>query len=169
MPGSAVTIVGLDAAIAALGRLSLDPPALQAFFTGPAKPVVRGYFAAVFASQGALIGKPWAPLRPLTVALRAKRGRGATPIGIDSGAMSRAFVTGSGPEDASGPVGGNAFFYGLGSEKAGWFHNGRRYTTVFGRPVGNRRQPARPIVGETLPQGTMTELERALAAFLSSR
>lgn len=82
---------------AALKRLGFRARNLAPVLRGPISRSIAMFWRRVFASQGALIGRPWAPLKPVTVLLRKRAGHGRGGIGRDTNRLWASLTKPGGP------------------------------------------------------------------------
>lgn len=144
-------------------RLKANIVDLSDFFRGPLDRSVTDFFQAQFETEGAHGGTPWAPLAPLSHAMRDRAGQGRGGIGRDSSGLWAAFTKGSGP-GAIRNVGPQSYERGSDLPHAQWFHGGWKIT-VFGQDT-DRTAPARPIIPDPLPSFLVEEWAALLADHL---
>lgn len=146
---------------------------LQPFFASTGETIVRRWFARQFATNGAVSGQRWQPLSPVTLALKAKRGRAKMGILRDSNRLWASLTKRGAPESVvaatrdSLTVGTTVRQPGPGPAYAALHQRGYSITSMFGRRLTRKRRvPARPIVPDTLPEIWKTEMARGLAKYL---
>ena len=69
-------VVNIGPSMALLKKLRQKAADLTPLFEGPMTNRVHEMFARIFASEGGIIGRPWAPLSPATLEAKRRIGRG---------------------------------------------------------------------------------------------
>ncbi len=156
------TVVTDDRVFAALARRCEN---LERFWPIVDKGVTL-LFQRRFASEGAWGGRRWARLRPLTLNLRSRRGRGRGGILRDTGRLWGSFVKSGGP-DSIRVMEPKRYERGSRLRTAALHQRGWQSAVVFGRrrrrPV---RVPARPVMPERVPPEVARSWEQALVRWL---
>jgi hypothetical protein len=129
------------------------------YWEAVASPMVAGWFQSIWETEGANInGAPWAPLSETTLALKAKRGRGAMGVLRDSDRLFHS-LTVRGDADQLRNVSPLGLFYGTAANRAGapyplYQQKGWTMSKIFGHVIEPPRDvPARPFVPASLPGG----------------
>lgn len=165
--GASITVDSQEAdhLLTSIGQRAAD---LRPFFHDFLDPEVTEFFEKQFESQGAHGGAKWAPIKPLTVALRSRPGhgfRGPTAILVDTDQMRREFVHAGGlglrvikpKEYRRGVTSGPAQFH-----QEGWTAR-----SIFGIPRKvTVKVPARPIVPKEIPRSILSAWEAGYKRFL---
>jgi hypothetical protein len=175
--------VDISGALAAVDDIEGRAGDLTPVWRGPVDRALRQMFAEVWETQGASIGAPWAPLAPLTLALKARANRaGMGPLKF-SQALYRSFTVRSSP-DGVRDVTPTSLTFGSRNPVAALMQQGWETTTIFGRPrrvsgdspaastVGSRltgglrRVPARQIVPDEPPASTLDTIYGAVIDYI---
>jgi hypothetical protein len=159
---------------AALDRVTDLSPVMG----GPINASVDSVLKRQFQSEGAAYSGKWAPLKPVTLQLRKRRGHGRGGIGRDTNRMwSSLTKLGLGPE-AVKVVTKDSLTRGTTVPYARWFHGGYLSKTFVvadrnNNPVPLRRKipkrvPARPIIPDPWPREVTGAWEKFIARYIEA-
>lgn len=124
---------------------------LQPVFEGPIDASVVQFFTRQFASSGRIGGEPWAPLRPVTLMLKRRRGRENMGILRDSNRLWASLTKRTGPETVMSAT-DERYERGSSNINALRHQAGYTQTHIFGRLRRHPREvKPRKIVPDTLP------------------
>lgn len=76
-----------------LENVRVETDDFQPAFRKSVRDLKRYYSGPVFQSQGGVIGEPWPPLSPFTLADKARKGFGGQPTLVRTGSMKGGFET----------------------------------------------------------------------------
>lgn len=146
-------------------------PGMRDVFDGPVDRIVLGFFSAQFESHGAAGGTPWAPLSPVTLALKARRGRAEMGTLRDSNRLWASLTKRASPDGVLA-VTETSYRRGTRVPYAAFHQDGWTSTSIFGhrrkhppaRPV-----PARPLIPPGgLPLGVRQSVVAAIDRYLET-
>lgn len=143
--------VDVGGALTALDDVAGRGADLTPVWVGPVDQALRAMEAEVWATEGASIQAPWAPLAPLTLALKARAHRaGMGPLKF-SQALYRSLTVRSSPDGVREAT-PTAYTFGSRDPKAARHQTGWLATTIFGRA---RRQPVEVPARQVIPEGEL--------------
>ena len=147
---------------------------LTPYWEAAADPLIREFYEAVWASDGAIAnGEPWAPLSDTTLALKARRGRADMGLLRDSDRLYDS-LTKRGDAGSLRLVSPDAFFLGTavtneGAPYPSFLQRGWTMRSIFGRELAEPRNvPARPFVPESLPDTFADAIARTMRAYIAT-
>ena len=129
-------------------------------FAAGVDPYLTDQLETQFASEGAHLGEPWAPLAPATLAARTRNGHGRGGILRDTDALYNAFVN---PFDSGAVrvVEPTTYARGVSIPYYPFLHDG--IDTTASHRGG---MPARPVVPYTMPDWMRDDIFSILARFV---
>lgn len=174
-PDIAIT-VQLGPTLTLLRRLQLALKNLTPVLAGPVNASVNDLLVEQFKTEGAVGGKKWAPLAPVTVRLRKRRGHGRGGILRDTNPLWASLTKlGLGP-DAVKRVTNSTLERGTTVPYARWHQTGYMSKTfvildALGEPIPlfrpiPKKIPARPPVPDPVPRKYITIWEELIVKFV---
>jgi hypothetical protein len=155
-------ILGKEQALAVIGGIGRRAGNLAPFFSGPFDASVLQFFRRQFDSAGRAGGEPWAPLRPMTLALKQRFHRGSMGVLRFENRLWASLTKRIGP-DTVFHVGPTSYERGTSVPWAALHQRGFVVTSVFGKPRRYpRRVPARKLVPDQMP-GSLVKAWQSLA------
>ena len=171
----------------ALRKMGARGRNLAPVLRGPISRSIAQFWRRVFASQGALIGRTWAPLKPVTILLRKRAGHGrggigGRGIGRDTNKLWASLTKPGGPNSIR-LVTNSSLIQGSSLPQARFMQDGG-LSTHFPRITfaGKRRKriadvawvrrktpvkvPARPLLPKRLPDPLVKAWDRFIAKYI---
>jgi hypothetical protein len=147
---------------------------MSSFFANEADQVVRDWFREVFRTKGAILGRPWAPRTPTTLALYKSMGKKVNgDVGILSGRM-RTALTRKNAAEATVTVDKTTYSRTIdvtanGAPYPKFFAGGWRSDQMFGKPKRPYAVPPRPLTVANMPPAFTNKLENAAQKWIAKR
>jgi len=159
-PPSVGKALDLRDAMAFLGDLETRARDLRPFFAGRVSPDMTALLVEQFESQGSRMrrGHGWRQLAPSTIQSKTKRGTVGNGILVDSGAMRRAFVDPHDP-DAVEVLNQQRYIRSV---------SGEAHRIAGYHQTGTRRMPARPVMGDGIPEPIKRQWMAALQTYITT-
>lgn len=141
---------------------------LTPVWEGPVDRILRSMFALVFETRGQFIGKPWAPLSPVTEKIKAKMGRlGFGPLRLFD-RLYRSLTVRSATDQVK-EVTPASMTFGTSVPYAHLHQDGWNMKSFMGRPVAPRFILPRKIAPEgELPPTISGQIEAAMLDYVLS-
>lgn len=147
-------------AMALLNDLETRARDLRPFFAARVSPDMTALLEQQFESQGTRMrrGHPWRQLAASTIRSKERRGTAGNGILVDSGAMRRAFVD---PHDAEAVE-------ILSTQRYIRSVSGEAKRIAGYHQTGTRRMPARPVMGDGIPEPVKRQWMAALQRYIAT-
>lgn len=159
-------MLGLERVEALLDTAAIKSMNLEPVLGGPISKSITQFYRRMFASRGEAGGERWAPLRPLTLALKARYGRETMGMLRFSNRLW-ASLTKRGGVGSVRIVRPHYLEQGTTLPEARWAQLGFNSTTIFGRPRSQPRHVApRRLVPRRLPSALVLAWTTLIARYV---
>lgn len=151
------TAVNIGQLLDALDRASARAQDMRPFFADVVEPDITALLLEQFTSEGERLGDRWAPLKPSTLAQKARKGADSHIL-QDTREMMNAFTNPRHP-DAVAIIQRLRYIRSVQGQakKVAEFHR-----------TGTSRMPARPVLGNGIPRQTVMMWSSQLLAWIQS-
>lgn len=147
--------IGVKSDLRGIELAALRSGNLERVLAGPVDKYITAFLVQQFVSEGSAGGAPWAPLSPETIANRKKPGRGRGGIGRDTNQMWSSLVKSPSTEGYT-RISANTYERGS-TVKHMWYFAG-----------GTKRQPARPVWPQVMPDSVVERIGKAITDYVES-